>query len=139
MNYSKNLAAKWLVVFLSLGLGACGAPNRFLLDLPAAGSITAGQSEYNRIGLQMVSLPEYANSEKIASLLAGAVVVQDENNRWAESPADAVARHLAASISRRLSAVVLVEPFPRGFNPGLQVEVRFDRFIRHVPRGNAEL
>lgn len=139
MNYSKNLAAKWLVVFLSLGLGACGAPNRFLLDLPAAGSITAGQSEYNRIGLQMVSLPEYASSEKIASLLAGAVIVQDENNRWAESPADAVARHLAAGISRRLSAVVLVEPFPRGFNPGLQIEVRFDRFIRHVPRGNAEL
>ncbi|MEM9533980.1 MAG: PqiC family protein [Pseudomonadota bacterium] len=139
MNPARTHAAAWLVVILSAGLVACGAPNRFLLDLPDSGAVPAGSSDYQRIGLHQVLLPEYASSERIASLNAGAAIVQDENNRWAESPADAVARHLAAGISRRLAAVVLVEPFPRGLNPELQIEVRFDRFVRDLPRGNAAL
>ncbi len=123
----------------ALTLSACGSPNRFLLTMPVDRSIPAGQSDFRRIGLRKVTMPEYANSEKIASLEPGSVILQDEENRWAESPEDAVARHLAAGIARGLEAVVVVEPYPRGLNPGLQIEVRFDRFLRDVAGNSANL
>ncbi|MFK7957104.1 MAG: membrane integrity-associated transporter subunit PqiC [Lysobacterales bacterium] len=136
---SSTTVFRWLVIVSSLGLAACGAPNRYLLDMTDTMGVASGQSDFQRIGLQEVTLPDYARGEKIASLQAGSTILQDDKNRWAESPEDAVARNLAAAIGKGLSAVVLVEPYPRGLDPDLQIEVRFDRFVRDQSAGVASL
>ena len=55
-----------------------------------------------------------ASSEKIASLDAGAVIVQDENNRWAESPEDAVRLGQAEPVGQRVG----LRHGPNHFNSG---------------------
>ncbi len=139
MDPSLVAILRCLVSVSVLCLAACGSPNRYLLDMTDNKQVVQGQSDFQRIGLQKVSLPDYARGEKIASLMAGSAILQDDKNRWAESPEDAIARSLAAAIGRGLSAVVLVEPYPRGLNPDLQIEVRFDRFVRDQTAGVASL
>lgn len=122
-------------------LAACAGtpPELYVLTEPrgadAAGLETPG---LERVGLATVSLPGYAQGDKIASLAADNQIFQDEDHRWAEPPEDGVSRILALSLEQRLAAAVVAAPFPRGLDPDIRIDVRFDRFVRTQP-GGAEI
>lgn len=95
-------------------------------------------NDISAIGLSVVVLPGYANDQRIASRGAGARVVFDDNNKWADSPDEAITRVLAQRLQDFADADVLIEPWPRGFEPQVRVEVVFDRLLRE-DTGGAEM
>lgn len=120
-------------IALVLILSSCSGsppPDLYLLDVGSAGPKDT-MPWYERIGMEKVRLPAYAQSDRIASLRSDHIVVQDDDNRWAEPPEEALSRVLALSLGRQLGGDVVVEPFPRGFDPDLRVQIRFDRFLRN--------
>ncbi|MTI42526.1 hypothetical protein JM93_03168 [Roseibium hamelinense] len=133
---------KLLVASLALsGLMACvpsAPPSLFLVEAHTSSAAQPKHPKITRVGLLAVKLPTYARSEKIASRTNSNQIVQDDNNRWAEPPEEAVTRTLSASLEHKLSADVTIEPLPRGLDPSLRVAVRFDRFLR-TPTGGVEM
>ena len=122
-----------LTLTLLLILTACtSAPPKFyLLEAPSA--LTSAQTptgDLQTIGIARVSLPAYANSEKIARVDEDRQLFKDDEHRWAEPPADGLTRVLAASLASHTGATVITEPFPRGLDLDLRVSVQFDRFLR---------
>ena len=92
----------------------------------------------NKLGISVVALPGYAGDERIASLKEDGSVAQDDDHRWADSPDDAITRVLADRLRARANATVLIEPWPRDFNPDARVEVVFDRLLRE-PLGGSDM
>jgi uncharacterized lipoprotein YmbA len=85
-----------------------------------------------------VELPGYSSDAQIASLRDDRTVFQDDRNRWAEEPADAITRLLAERLRVHAGATVLVEPWPRDYDPVARVEVSFDSLLRQ-PSGGAQM
>ncbi|MEO1041088.1 MAG: PqiC family protein [Pseudomonadota bacterium] len=130
---------KSLSLAILLLLTACaGAPPKFyLLEGPNPQSRAQAPAEHlSTIGISRVSLPAYANSEKIARIDQSRQLFKEDDHRWAEPPADGMTRVLAASLAKETGATVIIEPFPRGLDPDLRVAVHFDRFLRS-PSGAA--
>ena len=70
--------------------------------------------------------------------VAGSQVSLADRERWAEQPRDALSRLLGDRLSLLSDATVLAEPWPRGFDPQVRVEVVFDRLLREAS-GGAEM
>lgn len=132
----------WLTVLLTvavLGMSACSSgppPRLYLLDAVAAGptddSLT---SSLTALGISQVALPGYASDPKIASNLGDGLIVLLDGQRWAEEPEDAITRLLAERLRARATATVLVEPWPRDYQPQARVEVVFDKLLNEVDGG----
>jgi len=117
-------------------------PKLYLLEpvvtLEADDSQTAVSNKVNRLGISIVGLPGYASDERIAGLGADGSVYQDDRHRWADSPDDAITRVLADRLRAHANATVLIEPWPRDFEPSARVEVVFNRLLRE-PLGGVDM
>ncbi len=128
-----------LLLFFAVS-SACSTPTRYLIAAPQVSqSPTALAGRFARIGLKEVSLPHYAQNDKITSRHGGNFITQDEDHRWAEPPEKAVIRGLVSGLEARLGSSVIAEPFPRGLNPNLQIDVRFDQFVRNTQTNSAQV
>ena len=144
-----------LALFAIGGCGGGPAPRLYVLEPPPAstapdardgeaaaeGSTLADGERASGVpralGTAVVSLPGYARDPRIASRDGGIGVSLDDDDRWAEDPEEAITRALLASLRRHGAETVLIEPWPRGFEPEARVEVAFDRLLRE-PSGGAE-
>lgn len=124
----------------SIAVSACSVPppELYLLRAPDQVEPLAEAGRYELIGLEEFSLPSYGDDDKIVSVIEGGRIRRDDANRWAEQPGNALTRVVSRSLGRHLDANVVVEPFPRGFEPDLRVVVRFDQFLRGM-EGRPEL
>ncbi len=137
--------AKFVFVLLGsclLLLGsACSsgpAPKLYLLEPVFEASTQLESSDIKAIGLSTVVLPGYASDDRLASRVGGSQVVHDDHVKWADSPDEAVTRVLANRLRYYLGAQVVVEPFPRGYEAQVRVEVVFEKLIRE-PSGGTEM
>jgi len=124
-----------------LALSACGSgppPKLYLLELPAVAELQIDASSINVLGISQITVPGYASDARIASRETNGVITQRDNERWAEDPEQAITRLLASRLKVRAGATVLVEPWPRDYQPQARVEVMFDRLLRQ-PDGGAHL
>lgn len=128
-----------LVVFLS---GCAGGPpaQLFLLEPLSEPdlAIDTSQVSIRALGLATVSLPGYAQDEKIANRGPEGSVILDDRHQWAEEPEAAMTRTLSSSLRIHSGATVISEPWPRGFEPEARVEVVFDRLLRE-PDGGVDM
>ena len=138
-----SLTARVLMVLtMLLALSACSSgppPTLYLLEPVHAktdAAELAKKSGIEALGMSPVILPGYATSSKITGLRADGTVIQDDANQWAEEPEDAITRLLAERLRAHTESTVLVEPWPRDFEPSARVEVTFGKFLRE-PRGGA--
>ena len=90
----------------------------------------AAEEVFGPLGTAVVTLPGYARDPRIASRDAGTGVSFDDDDRWAESPEEAITRVLVERLRHHGGDAVLLEPFPRGFEPAARVEIAFDRLLR---------
>lgn len=133
-----------LVLTIVAAASACTSgppPTLYLLEPVRAKSDAtelAKKSGIEALGMSPVILPGYATSSKITGLRADGTVFQDDANQWAEEPEDAITRLLSDRLRAHTEATVLVEPWPRDFEPSARVEVTFGKFLRE-PRGGAYL
>ncbi len=127
------------LLLASLALAGCGGgppPTLYLLD---ARPPTAEPSrEAGRIGLAEISLPAYARRDTIVSRTDGGRLVQHDDHRWAQPPAEALATALSYHLETQTRSTVVLSPYPRRLDPELQVRVTFDRLLRDRD-GAAEL
>ncbi len=142
MPYSPGVSMKFLyLVFAVLMSTSCGSgppPKLYLLESVLDTSIELAPPGIDALGLAMTTLPGYAKDDRVASRLTDSRLVQEDRIRWAESPEDAITRVLADRLRYYVEATVLIEPWPRGFDPQARVEVAFDKLLRDVT-GGAEL
>ncbi len=132
-----------VVAALALGplvLAACGSgppPRLFLLDeqILAPVESRADASSITWLGISQVTVPGYASDPRIATLLDDGAVAQLGGYRWAEEPEEAITRFLAERLRQHAQAIVLVEPWPRDYEPQARVEVTFDRLLRDTNGG----
>lgn len=123
-----------------LALSACGSgppPRLYLLsehviDEPDDVSDTQALSA---LGISQVELPGYADDARIASRKAQGEVVLADSSRWAEEPQEAITRLFAIRLRERATATVLVQPWPRDYEPQARIEVTFDRLLREPDGG----
>ena len=122
-------------------LSACSSgppPKLYLLESyggEAASNDLAKTSGIESLGMSPVVLPGYASDAQIASLKVDGTVYQDDRNRWAEEPMDAITRLLSERLRAHTEATVLVEPWPRDYEPVARVEVSFNKLLRQVDGG----
>jgi uncharacterized lipoprotein YmbA len=125
-------------------MSACSSgppPKLYLLEpfeLDAGTIQLAKTSGIKSLGMSPVELPGYSSDAQIASLQSDGTVYQDDGNRWAEEPEDAITRLLSDRLRAHTEATVLVEPWPRDYEPVARVEVAFDKLLRG-PGGGAQM
>jgi len=127
-----------LLLLLVLGGCAGGPPAKLYLLEPLAESDIeepGNTDAFSALGLATVSLPGYAQDEKIANRGADGSVLLDDRHQWAEEPEAAMTRSLSSSLRFHSRAIVIAEPWPRGFEPQARVEVVFDRLLREADGG----
>jgi len=136
-----NVKHGLLGVFLCLTMTACGGgppAKLYLLEPLVDEQQTRTPTESKNIGLAVVKVPGYADDKPIASRLGGTRVLLTEDHQWAESPDTAITRVLANRMRAYSGGNVIVEPWPRGFDPESRVEFDFDKLLRDE-RGGAEV
>jgi len=125
-------------------ISACSSgppPKMYLLEPVKADGKSVELSKVSGIkslGMSPVELPGYATGAQIASLTFDGTILQDNDHRWAEEPADAITRLLSERLRAHAEATVLVEPWPRDYEPAARVEVTFDKLLRQ-PGGGAQM
>ncbi len=90
------------------------------------------------VALAEVVVPAYASDQRIASRDERYQIKYDEKNKWADSPDEALTRVLANRLRYYLEASVIVEPWPRSYEPQVRIEVQFDKLLREAT-GGAEM
>ena len=140
----KRSRAILMAVAAVLVLSACGGgppPRLYLLQAPTVPTDApenADPSGIEALGIKLVKLPGYASDQRIATRQEDDVIIQLSDQRWAEEPADAISRLLAEQLRQRAGSTVLVEPWPRDYNPQARVEVFIDTLLRE-PDGGAHI
>ena len=135
---------KALLISCACVLSACSGgppPKLYLLDSPTVNTAivdSATASGITSLGMSPVVLPGYANDVQIASMNANGTITQDDRHRWAEEPDDAITRVLSGRLRQHAGATVLIEPWPRDYDPVARVEVSFDKLVR-VPNGGSHM
>ena len=130
-----------LLIGSAITLAACGGgppPKLYLLEpfeADARQVELVSVSGIKSLGMSPVKLPGYSSDSKIATLRIDGTVFQDDNNRWAEPPEDAITRLLAERLRAHTEANVLIEPWPRDYEPVARVEVSFDKLLRQMDGG----
>ena len=129
------------VMLLSVVLTACFSgppPKLYLLEPLVEDPLAAVPLEISALGLAVVNLPGYIKDERIASRNNTGIVSLSDNHRWAESPDEAITRVLADRLRFHAGSNVLIEPWPRGYDPMVRIEVTFDRLLRE-PLGGVDM
>ncbi|WP_126976750.1 PqiC family protein [Frigidibacter oleivorans] len=116
-----------LPVVLCLGLAACGAPPRYLLDPPP--STLRLSSAADTILLREVSLPDYAANPEITLQEGGGAVTEARRAQWADLPPRAVTLALAERMDAILSGTVAPDPWPLSGYAEAEVDVRVTRML----------
>jgi len=113
-------------------------PRQYLLEPvldPINDSVTP---VVNAVALAEVVVPAYASDQRVASRDERYQIRYDEKHKWADSPDEALTRVLANRLRYYLEATVIVEPWPRGYDPQARIEVQFDKLLREAT-GGAEM
>jgi len=132
---------KLSVVCVVLSLMSCvggPAPKQYLLEPVYDVANESIAPAISAIALAEVSVPSYAKDDRLASRSKDFEIEYDTESQWAESPQDALTRVLANRLRYYLESNVVVEPWPRGYEPEARVEVQFDKILREET-GGAEL
>jgi len=121
-------------------MGGSGGPSArlYLLEPIVDEQQSRTPTKAQDIGIAVVKLPGYADDKAIASRVDGERAELDERAHWAESPDAAITRVLANRMRAYSGGNVIVEPWPRGFDPEARVEFDFDKLLRDE-RGGAEV
>ncbi len=130
-----------IIVFTALVLAGCGsgpAAKLYLLEPVVDGQQTRTPTKAQDIGIAVVKVPGYADSKPIATRIGGTRVIVHDNHQWAEDPDAAITRVLANRMRAYTGGNVIIEPWPRGFEPQARVEFDFDKLLRDE-RGGAEV
>jgi len=129
-----------IIALSTLMLTGCGTPSSklYLLEPVVDSQQSRTPTEAQDIGLAVVKVPGYANSKSVASRRSGNRIVVDDRNQWAEDPDAAITRVLANRMRAYSGGNVIVEPWPRGFEPQARVEFEFDKLLRDE-NGGAEV
>lgn len=141
---SKMASARSVVLLMILslaGLTGCAsgpAPTLYLLEPVVDEQQPRRPTDGQDVGLSVVKVPGYADDKPIASRVSGTQVSINTDHQWAESPDAAITRLLANRIRAYAGGNVLIEPWPRGFEPQARVEFDFDKLLRNE-RGGAEV
>jgi len=129
-----------LIVFAG-GLVGCSsgpAARLYLLEPIVDEQQQRTPTQAQDIGLAVVKVPGYAQDKPIASRVGGTRVTLSDEHQWAESPDEAITRVLANRMRAYSGGNVIVEPWPRGFDPDARVEFDFDKLLRNE-KGGAEV
>ncbi len=110
-------------------------PKEFLLEPLQDPGYEFEAQVVSAIAMAKVVMPGYANDSRLASRRDRHQIVFDDRVKWADSPEDAVTRVLADRLRFHLEANVIIEPWPRGYEPEARVEVEFDKFLRDASGG----
>jgi len=124
-----------LVLLLSSACGSGPPARMYLLEPVLAPEAVEPIDGVTDIGLTVVNLPGYAADQRIASRNTQRLIRQAEKHRWAEEPEEAITRVLADRLRYMSKANVVVEPWPRGFEPQARVEVTLDKLLREASGG----
>ncbi len=139
-----NPFSRWLTVLLVIFASACGSgppPKLYLLEAQTTDfdvPVVTDAQMIESLGISPVELPGYADDARIASASPDGTLSQDDTHRWAEEPEAAITRVLSDRLRARTGATVLIEPWPRDYNPAARVEVVFDKLVRE-PLGGASM
>ncbi len=129
-----RLSAACLLISL-MGCVSGPAPKQFLLEPVFDIANESVAPSISAIALAEVTVPSYAKDDRLASRSKDFEIVYDPKIHWAESPEDALTRVLANRLRYYLESTVVVEPWPRGYEPQARVEVQFDKIIREETGG----
>lgn len=134
---SKHLQ-KLSAVCIVLSLVSCVGgpePKQYLLEPVFDIANESVAPNINAIALAEVTVPSYAKDDRLASRSQDYEIEYDTESQWAESPQDALTRVLANRLRYYLESTVVVEPWPRGYEPEARVEVQFDKILREETGG----
>lgn len=92
----------------------------------------------NAVALAEVVVPAYASDQRLASRDEQFQIHYEEKTKWADSPDEALTRVLANRLRYYLEANVIVEPWPRSYEPQARIEVQLDKLLREAT-GGAEM
>jgi len=127
-----------IVCVLVAGCSSGPPPKQFLLE-PVLDLVNDNNPPaIDAVALAEVTVPSYASDHRLASRDIQHRIVYDEQVKWADSPDEALTRVLANRLRYFLEANVIVEPWPRGYEPQARIEVQLDKLIREAS-GGAEL
>lgn len=130
-----------LILFVACVVMSCSSgppPKQYLLEPVLDPVNDTNPPSIDAVALAEVVVPSYASDNRIASRNEKFQVVYDDDAKWADSPDEAITRVLANRLRYFLEANVIVEPWPRGYEPQARVEVQLDKLIREAT-GGAEL
>ncbi len=127
-----------LSTLLLVGCSSGPAAKLYLLEPIVDEQQQRTPTQAQDIGLAIVKVPGYADNKPIASRIDGTRVDISDEHQWAESPDTAITRVLANRMRAYSGGNVIVEPWPRGFDPEARVEFDFDKLLRDE-RGGAEV
>jgi len=126
------------VCLLVISCSSGPPPRQYLLE-PLSDPLYESVPPFiDAVALAEVVVPAYASDQRIASRDKRFQIRYDDNNKWADSPDVALTRVLANRLRFYLGATVIVEPWPRGYEPQARIEVQFDKLLREST-GGAEM
>lgn len=123
------------VLFSLISCVSGPAPKQYLLEPVFDIANETIAPNINAIALAEVTVPSYAKDDRLASRSKDYEIEYDTQSQWAESPQDALTRVLANRLRYYLESTVVVEPWPRGYEPEARVEVQFDKILREETGG----
>jgi len=126
------------VCLLMVGCSSGPPPRQYLLEPVLDPMNDSVPPAINAVALAEVVVPAYASDQRIASRDERYRIKYDEKNKWADSTDEALTRVLANRLRYYLEANVIVEPWPRGYDPQARIEVQFDKLLREAT-GGAEM
>lgn len=135
------MISRLFILLVSALVVSCSSgppPKQFLLEPVIDPVNDSNPPNISAVALAEVVVPSYAADSRLASRDAQHQIVYDENTKWADSPDEALTRVLANRLRYFLEANVIVEPWPRGYEPQARIEVQLDKLIREAT-GGAEL
>lgn len=136
-----TMPARLLICCFCLVLASCGssAPVKQYLLEPVLDPVNDTRARVvSAVALAEVIVPSYAADQRLASRNDQYQIEYDDQIKWADSPEDALTRVLANRLRYYLEAKVVVEPWPRGYEPEARIEVQLDKLLREAT-GGAEL
>ncbi|MFV0408630.1 MAG: membrane integrity-associated transporter subunit PqiC [Paracoccus sp. (in: a-proteobacteria)] len=122
-----------LIIALSataFGLTACGdgtGTARYAIDPPTSPQVTGDQ--LGTTELKLVSLPDYAGSDRIPTQGRDGAIRSSKEVLWADKPERAFTITLARAISEISSASVIPEPWPLASPPQHKLDVRVEKAL----------
>lgn len=135
------MLTRFIICCVCVLLGSCGSgppPRQFLLE-PVLDPVNESRPpSISGVALAEVVVPDYASDQRLASRDNQFQIQYDDTIKWADSPNEAITRVLANRLRYYLEANVIVEPWPRGYEPQARIEVQLDKLLREAT-GGAEL